>query len=67
MRARVYFDPENVTYVGESWLFWMIGLPLSARDDIHKELVDAFTAESEERGFKFTYFTIITVGIKSEK
>ena len=24
----VYFNPENVTYVGESWLFWKMGLPL---------------------------------------
>ena len=65
-QVRVFVDPENVLNVGESWDLWKSGLPLDVRDAFRVELVDAFTADSEERGFKFTYFTVVSVGIKSE-
>lgn len=61
----VFYNPMNVLNVGESWDLWKSGLPVNARDTIRKELIDAFTEQSEEKGFKFTYFTVISVGEKS--
>ena len=60
----MFYNPVNVLDVGESWDLWNTGLPVNARDTIRKELIDAFTEQSEEKGFKFTYFTVITVGKK---
>jgi SAM-dependent methyltransferase len=65
-QIRVFINPERALWVGESWELWKTGLPLNAREIIREELIEAFTVESEDRGFKFTYFTIITVGNKSK-
>lgn len=61
----VFVDPVNIPFIGYSWDYWEPGLPLGVRDVIRSELIDVCASVSMDRGFKFRYSTIISIGKKT--
>lgn len=61
----VFTKPERIPYIGYSWDFWEPSLPLSSRGQLRSEFINYCSENMSERGFKFTYSTIISVGNKT--
>ena len=63
----VFIDPERIPFIGYSWDYWEPSLPLDSRSKVRSDFVDYCSELAVDRGFKFTYSTIISVGNKPIK